>query len=156
VVRNGAVVGRGACDDKGQLMAHVKAIEAWLAACGTLPCNVVCLFEGEEEIGSPQLPALLRANRPRLRSEVAVVSDTTMRGPRRPALTYSLRGVLSIEILVRAAPRNLHCGIFGGTVPDATRTYSPTRPACDGSTCSPGPCAGPARPRSCSEATARG
>ena len=120
-VRDGAVVGRGACDDKGQLMAHVKAIEAWLSACGALPCNVVCLFEGEEEIGSPQLPALLRAHRGRLRSDVAVVSDTTMRGPSRPALTYSLRGLLSLEILVRTAPRDLHCGIFGGTVPDAAQ-----------------------------------
>ena len=121
VVRDGAVVGRGACDDKGQLMAHVKAIESWLSACGALPCNVVCLFEGEEEIGSPQLPALLRAHRRRLRSDVAVVSDTTMRGPSRPALTYSLRGVLSLEILVRAAPGDLHCGIFGGTVPNAAQ-----------------------------------
>ena len=120
-VRDGAVVGRGACDDKGQLMAHVKAIEAWLEACGALPCNVVCLFEGEEEIGSPQLPALLRAHRRRLRSDVAVVSDMTMRGPGRPALTYSLRGVLSLEIEVRAAPHNLHCGIFGGTVPNAAQ-----------------------------------
>ncbi len=92
-LRDGYVYGRGASDDKGQLFSHVKAIEAWLTACGHLPCNLTCLFEGEEEMGSPHLAGVLRANRSRMKANGAVVSDMSMRAADHPAITCSLRGV---------------------------------------------------------------
>ena len=118
-LRDGYVYGRGASDDKGQLFSHVKAIQAWLAACGHLPCNVACLFEGEEEMGSPHLAGFLRANRSRLKADGAVVSDMSMRAADHPAITCSLRGVASFELEVRSAPADLHSGVFGGAVANA-------------------------------------
>src|SRR5262249_8331574 len=103
--------GRGASDDKGQLLAHVAAIEACLRG-GRLPVNVVVLYDGEEEIGSPGLPAFLESNRRALRADVAVVSDTRMLGPTRPAITYSLRGNVSMTIRASGPPRDLHSGSF--------------------------------------------
>lgn len=116
VVRDGNLYGRGACDDKGQLFAHVKALEAHLGARGRLPVNVKCLFEGEEEIGSPNLIPFLARNRRALAADVAVMSDTPMVGPDRPALTYALRGALGLELIVRGPRRDLHSGQFGGAV----------------------------------------
>ena len=110
--------GRGASDDKGQLFAHVKAIESSLKSDGRLPVNVKCLFEGEEEIGSPHLPAFLKRNRQALRADTAVMSDTRMLSPDQPALTYSLRGQLAVEIEVRGSSHDLHSGNFGGAVHD--------------------------------------
>ena len=118
-LRDGYIYGRGASDDKGQLFSHVKAIDAWLAACARLPCNIICLFEGEEEIGSPHLAAFLHEHRARLRADAAVVSDTSMRSPNHPAITYSLRGLATFKLHVRTAPAELHSGAFGGAVPDA-------------------------------------
>jgi acetylornithine deacetylase/succinyl-diaminopimelate desuccinylase-like protein len=118
-VRGEDLFARGASDDKGQLFCHVKAIESHLATAGRLPVNVVCLFEGEEEIGSPNLPGFLRAERGRLRPDVAVMSDSRMRGPGRPAITYAMRGALSMEIELRGGERDLHSGQFGGAVPGA-------------------------------------
>jgi len=88
VVRGANLYGRGASDDKGQLFAHVKALEAYLKTEGTLPVNVKCLFEGEEEIGSPNLPAFLARRRRELRADVAVISDMSILAPDRPALTF--------------------------------------------------------------------
>ena len=120
-LRHGAVVGRGASDDKGQLLAHVKAIESCLRTSGTLPVDVVCLFEGEEEAGSGALLGFLeRTGAPEV--DVAVVSDTPMRGRDRPAITYALRGTLSLELDVWAAPHDLHAGTFGGVLPGAAGT----------------------------------
>jgi acetylornithine deacetylase/succinyl-diaminopimelate desuccinylase-like protein len=115
-VRGGKLYGRGSSDDKGQLFAHVKAIEAYVASSRRLPVNVVCLFEGEEEIGSPHLRGFLSSWRQRLRSDVAVISDTRMLGPGRPALTYSLRGSLAFDLEVIASRSDLHSGYFGGAV----------------------------------------
>lgn len=108
--------GRGACDDKGQLYCHVKALEAWLRTHGALPVNVKCLFEGEEETGSPRLAAFVERNRRALAADVAVMSDTRFLGPGRPAIVYGLRGKLVLELAVRAAGHDLHCGNYGGTV----------------------------------------
>ncbi|HEV2846705.1 MAG TPA: M20/M25/M40 family metallo-hydrolase, partial [Thermoanaerobaculia bacterium] len=108
--------GRGACDDKGQLFAHVKALEASLKTAGRLPLNVKVLFEGEEEIGSPNLKAFLQRNARALAADAAVMSDTRMLGPRQPALTYSLRGGLGMEIEVSGPRTDLHSGTFGGAV----------------------------------------
>ena len=110
------LLGRGACDDKGQLFTHVKALEAYLRTAGKLPVNVKCLFEGEEEIGSPNLSPFIERNRRALAADVAVMSDTRMLGPGRPTLTYSLRGGLGMELTVHGPARDLHSGNFGGAV----------------------------------------
>lgn len=106
--------GRGACDDKGQMFAHVKAIEVCLKTRGRLPVNVKCLFEGEEEIGSPNLKPFVERNRRKLAADVAVMSDTRMLAAGQPALTYALRGGLSFELEVTGQKSDLHSGNFGG------------------------------------------
>ncbi len=116
VVRGGNIYGRGACDDKGQMFAHVKAMESYLRTRRALPLNVKCLFEGEEEIGSPNLGPFIKRNAHALAADVAVMSDTRMLGPDRPAITYALRGGLSIELEVRGPKIDLHSGNFGGAV----------------------------------------
>ena len=98
VVRGDDVYGRGASDNKGQMLAHVKAIESFLKTAGVLPVNVICLFEGEEEIGSPNLTSFLAANRDALAADCAVVSDMQIPASNRPAITYALRGGLSVEL----------------------------------------------------------
>jgi acetylornithine deacetylase/succinyl-diaminopimelate desuccinylase-like protein len=115
-VRGDDLYGRGVCDDKGQLLAHVKALQSYLRTSGRLPVNVKCLFEGEEEIGSPNLRAFLDQNRGGFRVDAAAMSDTRMLGPDRPALTYSLRGSLSLELEVRGPSHDLHSGNLGGAV----------------------------------------
>jgi acetylornithine deacetylase/succinyl-diaminopimelate desuccinylase-like protein len=87
-----------------------------LKTVGQLPVNVICLFEGEEEIGSQNLPAFLSRNADRLRADVAVVSDTRMLGPERPAVHYAERGALSAELQVSGPAQDLHSGNFGGAV----------------------------------------
>jgi acetylornithine deacetylase/succinyl-diaminopimelate desuccinylase-like protein len=124
-VRGDNIYGRGASDNKGQMFAHVKAIESFLKTAGALPVNVICLFEGEEEIGSPNLSAFLAANRVALVANCAVVSDMQIPGPDRPAITYALRGGLSIELEARGPKRELHSGVFGGVL------YNPLQAVCE-------------------------
>jgi acetylornithine deacetylase/succinyl-diaminopimelate desuccinylase-like protein len=116
VVRGDNLYGRGASDDKGQLFTHVKAIESYLRKLERLPVNVKCLFEGEEEIGSPNLQSFLTKHRRALAADVAVMSDTRMLAPDRPAITYALRGALSLELEVSGPPQDLHSGNYGGAV----------------------------------------
>jgi acetylornithine deacetylase/succinyl-diaminopimelate desuccinylase-like protein len=116
VVQGGNVLGRGACDDKGQLLAHVLALEARFRAVGRLPVNVRCVLDGEEEIGSSGLRRSLAQDPRPFAADLAVMSDTRMLGPGRPALTYSLRGSLSLELELRGPPRDLHSGNFGGAI----------------------------------------
>lgn len=108
--------GRGACDDKGQMFTHVKALESYLRTQGGLPVNVKCLFEGEEEIGSPNLIPFVARNRRALAADVAVASDTRMLGPGRPAISCAERGSLNLELEVRGPKSDLHSGNFGGAV----------------------------------------
>lgn len=115
-VRDGNLYGRGASDDKGQMFCHVKALESFLRTAGALPVNVKCLFEGEEEIGSPNLEAFLRRDGDALRADLAVMSDMWMLSSEQPAITYSLRGALSLELEVRGPLQDLHSGNFGGAV----------------------------------------
>ena len=115
-VRGNNLHGRGASDDKGQLFAHVKAIESYIRTANALPVNVKCIFEGEEEIGSPNLGAFLRRNREELSADVAVMSDTRMLAPGQPAITYSLRGGLGLELEVSGPEGDLHSGTYGGAV----------------------------------------
>jgi acetylornithine deacetylase/succinyl-diaminopimelate desuccinylase-like protein len=117
-IRNNNLYGRGACDDKGQLFTHIKTIECYIHAAGRLPVNVKCLFDGEEEIGSPHLTDFIERNRRALAANFAVMSDTRMLGRNRPSLTYSLRGQLALEIEVRGPQHDLHSGNFGGAVHD--------------------------------------
>jgi acetylornithine deacetylase/succinyl-diaminopimelate desuccinylase-like protein len=115
-VRGDNLFGRGACDDKGQLFCHVKAIESLLKTQGALPVNIKCLFEGEEEINSPNLAAFVARNQRALRADVAVMSDTRFLAPGRPAIAYALRGKLTAELEVRGPGHDLHCGNFGGAI----------------------------------------
>ena len=115
-VRGNYIFGRGACDDKGQMFVHVKALEAYLRTQRKLPVNVKCLFEGEEEIGSPKLKRFLVRNRIPLAADVAVISDMPIPAPDRPAITYALRGGLSLELEIMGPRRDLHSGLFGGAI----------------------------------------
>ena len=105
---------RGAADDKGQLMTFVEAVRAWKAIHGALPSDLILLFEGEEESGSPSLRPFLRENADELRAGIALICDTGLYADGRPAITTQLRGLLGEEITVRAADRDLHSGSFGG------------------------------------------
>jgi acetylornithine deacetylase/succinyl-diaminopimelate desuccinylase-like protein len=107
---------RGASDDKGQLFIHIKAVESYLAAEGGMPANVKFLFEGEEEIGSPNLASFIERNRKALEADAAVISDTRMSAPNRPAISYAQRGGLRIELEVAGSAHDLHSGNFGGAV----------------------------------------
>jgi len=116
-VRGSNLYGRGASDDKGQAFAHIKALESYLAT-GELPINVSVLLDGEEEIGSPGLVrALMRGDFP-IRADAIVISDTRIPAPDRPALTYSLRGNLQLELEISGPARDLHSGYFGGSAPN--------------------------------------
>ena len=115
-VRGTDLYGRGASDDKGQMFTHVKAIESYLRTIGRLPVNVKCLFDGEEEVGSPSLMPFVALNQRALAADVAVLSDTRILAPDRPAITYALRGALSLELEVGGPKQDLHSGTFGGTV----------------------------------------
>lgn len=117
-IRDGSVRGRGTADDKGPLLAHVKAIESYLRTVRRLPVNVVCVFEGEEEIGGPHLAPFLSRFGPARAADVAIVSDTPMRRPGVPALIIGLRGLLTAQLRVRRPGHDLHAGDFGGSVPD--------------------------------------
>ncbi len=108
--------GRGASDDKGQLFCHVKALESYLRTARALPINVKCIFEGEEEVGSTHLLPFIAQNKNALRADAAVISDTKMLAPERPAISYAQRGGLRAEIEVRGPRQELHSGTFGGAV----------------------------------------
>jgi acetylornithine deacetylase/succinyl-diaminopimelate desuccinylase-like protein len=116
LVRGNNLHGRGASDDKGQLFCHVKALESYLRTGDAIPVNVKCVFEGEDEILSPNFRRFVMQNRAALASDVAVISDTKMLGPDRPAISYTQRGSLTLELEVLGPHRDLHSGNFGGAV----------------------------------------
>jgi acetylornithine deacetylase/succinyl-diaminopimelate desuccinylase-like protein len=107
---------RGASDNKGQNLAHLTAVEAYLKTGTELPCDITFILEGEEEVGSQSLAAFLREHHQELRCDAVVISDTGMPSLKHPALTYALRGIAALEITVRGPSRDLHSGIFGGSV----------------------------------------
>ena len=115
-VRDGCLWARGATDDKGQMLTHVLSVAAWLKAEGRLPINVKFVIEGEEEVGSENLDKFLAARRDQLRSDIAVISDTSQYAPNIPAITYGLRGILACEVLLHGPQQDLHSGIFGGAI----------------------------------------
>jgi acetylornithine deacetylase/succinyl-diaminopimelate desuccinylase-like protein len=115
-VEGRSIFARGACDNKGQNLAHFKAVEAYLKTNTELPCDLTFVIEGEEEVGSRNLEAFLKSHRKELACEAVVISDTGMPDPKLPALTYALRGIIACEITLHGPSRDLHSGIFGGTV----------------------------------------
>lgn len=115
VVHDGAIWGRGANDDKGQLFMHIKAFE-YLLRSGSLHHNVKFLFEGEEEIGSPSLPAWIKAHKKLLAADVCLVSDTTMISDKVPSINCGMRGLSYLEVKVTGPNKDLHSGHYGGAV----------------------------------------
>lgn len=107
---------RGASDDKGQLYTHVKAADAFRKTTGTPPVNVKCIFEGEEEIGSPSLAPFIREHADLLAADMVVISDSHMLDENTPAIAYALRGLVYIEVAVTGPDHDLHSGIYGGAV----------------------------------------
>ena len=116
-IEGGVIYARGATDDKGQVYAHIKGVEALLTA-GNLHVNVKFLVEGEEEIGSPSLNEVLKDNRDLFAADVVVISDGSMIAPSTPTITYGLKGLAYVEVGVRGAALDLHSGAFGGGVPN--------------------------------------
>lgn len=115
-VRDNKLFARGASDDKGQVFMHVKAVEALLQLNGELPVNIKFIIEGEEEIGSPNLPLYVEQNKEQLAADLIVISDTGMQGPGRPAVCYGLRGLAGVQIDVKGPKGDLHSGLYGGAV----------------------------------------
>jgi acetylornithine deacetylase/succinyl-diaminopimelate desuccinylase-like protein len=115
-IRDGRIWARGATDNKGQMFAHLLGVGKTLAEDGDLPVNVTLLFEGEEEIGSPNLAPFLREHSELVQCDVVAVSDTGMVAPGVPTLGYGLRGIACGELTVRGPSKDLHSGLFGGTV----------------------------------------
>jgi acetylornithine deacetylase/succinyl-diaminopimelate desuccinylase-like protein len=124
VIVGNKIYGRGAADDKGQLFTHIKALESLLRTSGSLPVNVQCIFEGEEEIGSPSLNSFVMRHKRSLAADIAVLSDTRMLAPGRPAIIYSLRGALTLQLDVRVGRSDLHAGNFGGAIQNPLQALS--------------------------------
>jgi acetylornithine deacetylase/succinyl-diaminopimelate desuccinylase-like protein len=124
-IKNDYIYGRGSSDDKGQMFAHIKAIEYFLSQFGELPVSIKCVFEGEEEIGSPGLKEFIQQHPDFLKADTAVVSDMSIPSPDQPAITYSLRGMLSLELKVTGQKTDLHSGTFGGAI------YNPIHALCE-------------------------
>lgn len=118
-IRDNKLFARGASDDKGQVFMHLKMIEALFATEGTLPVNVKFIYEGEEEIGSPNLPAYVEENKKQLAADLILISDTGLYGPGKPAVCYGLRGLTGVQIDVRGPKGDLHSGLYGGGVQNA-------------------------------------
>ncbi|WNH08212.1 dipeptidase [Thalassobellus suaedae] len=111
----GAIFARGACDDKGQMYMHVKAME-FMTSTNQLPCNVKFMIEGEEEVGSSNLATFVKNNQEKLKNDVILISDTGMIANDVPSITTGLRGLSYVEVEVTGPNRDLHSGLYGGAV----------------------------------------
>ncbi|MFK8285354.1 dipeptidase [Capnocytophaga canis] len=111
----GAIFARGACDDKGQMYMHVKALE-YMVKMGNLPCNVKFMIEGEEEVGSESLGWFVKRNHEKLKNDIILISDTGMIANDTPSITTGLRGISYVEVEVTGPNRDLHSGLYGGAV----------------------------------------
>jgi acetylornithine deacetylase/succinyl-diaminopimelate desuccinylase-like protein len=115
VIKDGKIFARGACDDKGQMFMHIKALEV-MAKTNTLPCNVKIMIEGEEEVGSSNLGKFLEDNKEKLKADIVLVSDTSMISMEHPSIESGLRGLAYMEVEVTGPNRDLHSGVYGGAV----------------------------------------
>lgn len=115
-IQGRTLFGRGSSDNKGQNLAHLKAVEAYLKTGTPLPCDLTFVLEGEEEVGSKSLSGFLKQHRAELDCDAVVISDTGIPSVKHPALTYALRGIAAFEIILRGPSRDLHSGLFGGSV----------------------------------------
>ncbi len=118
-IRNGRIYARGVGDNKGQHFAQLLAIESHLKVHGELPCNIIFLLEGEEEIGSPHIAEFVREHADRLKADLVVTSDGPLHESGLPVVTFGVRGVAGFELRARTASRDVHSGNFGGVVPNA-------------------------------------
>jgi len=116
VIRDGALYARGSCDDKGQLFMWVKALESYVRTGGAPPVNIKFILEGEEECGSTHLPPYIQANTKALAADVVLISDTALFAPGVPSITYGLRGMSYVEVILRGPDRDLHSGVYGGAI----------------------------------------
>lgn len=116
-VRDGRIYARGATDDKGQVFAHFKGVEA-LVAAGDFPVNLKMLIEGEEEVGSQNLERWVREHKELLECDAVVISDSSMFSEGQPSITYGLRGLIYFEVTVKGPGHDLHSGLYGGAVPN--------------------------------------
>lgn len=116
VIKDDVLYARGTCDDKGQLFMHLKALESYVKTDGQPPINVKYIFEGEEESGSKHLPIFIEAYKDRLAADVVMVSDTTIFAPGVPSITYGLRGMAYVEVILTGPDRDLHSGVYGGAI----------------------------------------
>lgn len=115
VVTDGKIYARGACDDKGQMFMHVKALEV-MNATNSMACNVKFIIEGEEEVGSTNLGKFLEENKDRLKADIVLVSDTSMISMEHPSIETGLRGLAYMEVEIVGPNRDLHSGVYGGAV----------------------------------------
>jgi acetylornithine deacetylase/succinyl-diaminopimelate desuccinylase-like protein len=111
----GAIFARGACDDKGQMYMHVKALEL-MTQTNQLPCNVKFMIEGEEEVGSESLSWYVKRNQGKLANDIVLISDTGMISNSQPSITTGLRGLSYVEVEITGPNRDLHSGLYGGAV----------------------------------------
>lgn len=111
-----AIFARGASDDKGQVMCFIEGIRAWHAVHGSYPVNLTVIIEGEEESGSRNLAKFIENYQDQLQADIALVSDTSMWDDGKPAITYALRGLLYFDVKLFGPGRDLHSGVYGGTV----------------------------------------
>lgn len=124
VERGGKLFGRGASDNKGQFFAHVKAVEAYLKTRTPLPVNLTFLIEGEEEVGSQNLMSFVKKHAKQLCADYVIVSDTAMFSKDHPTITYATRGIAALEVRVDGPSRDLHSGVFGGSVANPVMTLA--------------------------------
>ena len=130
IVRDGKLFARGASDNKGQFFAHVKAVEGYLKTGTPVPVNVIFLIEGEEEVGSTSLITFVRQRAKQLRAGTIIISDTGMFAKDVPTVTYGTRGIAALNIRVNGPSRDLHSGVFGGSVANPALVMAKLLAAC--------------------------
>lgn len=121
-IRDGRIFARGVGDNKGQFVANVQGVRAWLEATGDIPINVKFVIEGEEESGSPNLPAFVEGHREMLAADLVYVADGQVMDDRQPLIEFGNRGLLFVELRASGANRDLHSGNFGGVAPNPAWT----------------------------------